>query len=154
MLNAFDLMTGQVRWRLTSVGISKVQIGPQGNLYVDTTTASPDSIQFSQQIDIFKKAQPVVMKVDPKTGKVLWRVERIAKDCFLSGKFVYASMSSSDPMAALNLSRTDRALLQSLPAEPVERQSAMALLPVKMAGSMLMRKATGFCCIFRTNCRS
>ncbi len=102
MLNAFDLLTGQVRWRLTSVGISKVQSGPQGNLYVDSTTASPDAIQFSQQIDIFKKARPVIMKVDPKTGKVLWRVERIAKDCFLSGKFVYASMSSSDPMAALN----------------------------------------------------
>ena len=44
------------------------------------------------------------MKVDAKTGKVLWRVERIVKDCFLSGKFVYASMMSSDPMAALNQS--------------------------------------------------
>jgi outer membrane protein assembly factor BamB len=102
MLSSFDLVSGAVRWRLTSVGISGVQADNAKKLYVVTTSASADSIQFSRQVDFFSKTKPVLMKVDSTTGKVLWRAENLANQCFLSGKFVYASLSTTDPMAALN----------------------------------------------------
>ena len=31
------------------------------------------------------------MRIDPRSGKVLWRAERIGDQCFTSGKFVYAT---------------------------------------------------------------
>src|SRR6202142_4731558 len=37
MLTSFDGATGQVHWRLTSVGISQVQPDGKGNLYVTST---------------------------------------------------------------------------------------------------------------------
>jgi hypothetical protein len=101
MLTSFDAATGQVHWRLTSVGISQVQPDGKGNLYVTSTTASPDAIQFSQQVNFSSKATPVILKVDAATGKVLWRAEGIADQCFLSGKFVYAARATVDPLSKL-----------------------------------------------------
>jgi outer membrane protein assembly factor BamB len=95
MLTCFELATGQARWRLTSVGISRVQFDDQGKLYVNTTTASPDVIDFPKQINIFEKVRPVIMKVDPATGQVLWKISNMTDECILSGEFVYAARSSS-----------------------------------------------------------
>ncbi len=95
MLTCFELATGQARWRLTSVGISRVQLDGEGRLYVNTTTASPDVIDFPKQVNIFEKTRPVILKVDAATGKVLWKVDNIADECILSGKYVYAARSSS-----------------------------------------------------------
>ena len=89
MLTSFDAASGEVNWRLTSVGISQVQPDGQKHLYVTSTTASPDSIQFSQQINFSSKAGPVILKVDAVTGRVLWRTEGLGDECFVSGKFVY-----------------------------------------------------------------
>ena len=94
MLTCFELGSGQARWRLTSVGVSRVQFDPQGRLYVNTTTASPDLIDFPQQLNPRERPQPVIMKVDPATGKVLWKVAQIADDCILSGQYVYAAYLS------------------------------------------------------------
>ena len=91
MLTAFDLRSGEARWRVPSVGISRVARDGQGPLYVATTSASPDSIQYSQQIKLGEKDYPVVLRIDPRSGKVLWRAERIGDQCFTSGKFVYAT---------------------------------------------------------------
>jgi hypothetical protein len=102
MLTAFDKSTGEARWRLTSVGISRIQLDPKGALYITTTTASADQLQYSQQINIFAKTSPVILKVAPATGKVLWRVEHKARECILSGKFVYAAKTAEDPLSALN----------------------------------------------------
>ena len=101
MLTSFDAATGQVHWRLTSVGISQVQPDGKGNLYVTSTTASPDDIQFSQQVNFSSKTTPVILKVDAATGKVLWRAEGVADQCFLSGKFVYAARATVDPLSKL-----------------------------------------------------
>jgi hypothetical protein len=101
MLTSFDAATGQVHWRLTSVGISQVQPDGKGNLYVTSTTASPDDIQFSQQVNFSSKTTPVILKVDAATGKVLWRAEGIADQCFLSGQFVYAARATVDPLSKL-----------------------------------------------------
>ena len=98
MLTSFDAATGQVRWRLTSVGISQVQPDGQGCLYVTSTTASPDTIQFSQQVNLSSKVNPVILKVDAATGRVLWRNEGIGAKCFLSGKFLYAARAAENPL--------------------------------------------------------
>jgi len=98
MLTSFDAATGQVHWRLTSVGISQVQPDGEGHLYVTSTTASPDSIQFSQQFNLSSKANPVILKMDATTGRVLWRNEGIGDKCFLSGKFIYAARAAENPM--------------------------------------------------------
>jgi hypothetical protein len=97
MLTSFDATTGEVHWRLTSVGISQVQPDGQGHLYVTSTTASPDAVQFSQQFSSSAKANPAILKVDAATGKVLWRNEGFGAKCFLSGKFIYASRAAENP---------------------------------------------------------
>jgi hypothetical protein len=98
MLTSFDAATGQVHWRLTSVGISQVQPDGQGHLYVTSTTASPDAIQFSQQFNLSSKVDPVILKVDATTGRVLWRNEGIGDKCFLSGKFIYTARAAQNPL--------------------------------------------------------
>ena len=95
MLTAFDSNTGEVRWRLTSVGISHIQVDEQGKIYLNTSTASPDSIQFSDEVDLKNRPEAVIMKVDPATGKTLWKAQKVGEDCVLSGKFVYGMRSST-----------------------------------------------------------
>jgi hypothetical protein len=89
MLTAFDLASGNVRWRLPSVGIRHVQAGDGGALYVMSTSAGVDRLKYSQQIDVSRKTVPVLMKVDAASGKVLWRVSEQGDQCHLTSKFLY-----------------------------------------------------------------
>jgi len=101
MLTKFDAATGDANWRLTSVGISQVQLDEKKNLYVTSTTASPDSIQFSQQVDLSARGAPVILKVDAATGKVLWRNEGLGNTCFVTGKYVYISRATENPLTGM-----------------------------------------------------
>ena len=65
-------------------------------LYVNTTTASPDSIKHSRQIDITDKTSAIIYKLDPKTGKTLWSNDANGFISHLSGKFIY-TVQSFDP---------------------------------------------------------
>ena len=91
VLNAFDLATGNVRWRLPSVGISGLHFDDKGFIYVNTTDAGPDSIKYSRQIDITSHVGDVVMKVDPKTGKTLWRAKPGGTVAYVSGPYIYTT---------------------------------------------------------------
>jgi hypothetical protein len=102
VLTAFDLRSGTARWRVTSVGISRIARDSSGMLYVAATSASPDSIQYSQQIRITDKDYPVLLKIDPASGKVLWRAERIGDQCYASGKFVYATRAQISGLDIMN----------------------------------------------------
>jgi len=93
VLTAFDLATGNVRWRLPSVGITGLFFDNEGMIYVNATTASPDTIKYSNQIDITRNANPVVMKIDPRTGKGLWTAEVGGLVNYVSGKFIYTMHS-------------------------------------------------------------
>ena len=95
MLTRFDLANGNVTWRLNSVGIKKIQADGRGNLLVNTTTAGPESIQYSEQINVHEKIHALILDVAPATGKVLWRQESIGDECLLSGKFLYATKVST-----------------------------------------------------------
>ena len=89
VLTAFDLATGAVRWRLPSVGTTGLFFDDRGMTYVNTTSATPDNLKYSNQIDVTEKIHPVVLKVEPKTGKTLWRANNDGEVSYVSGKLVY-----------------------------------------------------------------
>jgi hypothetical protein len=89
VLTAFSLPAGEVRWRLTSFGISAIQFDGQGMLYVDTTKAGPEDIQYADTIS-FEKIPPVLLKLDAASGKILWKAEQRGERALVSGKFLYS----------------------------------------------------------------
>ena len=78
-----------MRWRLPSFGISAIQFDDQGMLYVDSTAAGPDDIQYSDTIS-FEKIPSVLLKIDPATGRILWKAEQRGERARISGKFLYS----------------------------------------------------------------
>ncbi|MEO7515281.1 MAG: hypothetical protein ABIW93_05685 [Verrucomicrobiota bacterium] len=101
-LTAFNLPAGTVRWRLTSVGISGIQFDNKGMLYVSTTTGAPEDIQYSEQIKMNDAAAPIILKVDPKSGKTLWKCEKSGGGCFLTGKYLYITDAARGGLSMIN----------------------------------------------------
>jgi hypothetical protein len=93
VLTAFDLTSGNVRWRLPSVETKGLFFDDAGMIYVNTTSATPDNLKYSRQIDVTDKIHPVVLKVEAKTGKTLWRVNNEGTVNYVSGKLVYTAES-------------------------------------------------------------
>jgi hypothetical protein len=91
VLTSFDVATGNVRWRLPSVNTEGLFFDDKGMIYVNTSTATPESIKFSRQIDVTQKVKELVLKLDPKTGKTLWKAEHEGHVSYVSGKFVYTA---------------------------------------------------------------
>jgi len=89
VLSAFELKTGNARWRLPSVGIAGVFFDDEGMLYANTTTASPESLKYSKQIDVSQKTSASIVKADPRSGKILWATETSGAMSYLAGKFIY-----------------------------------------------------------------
>ncbi|HEY2952504.1 MAG TPA: PQQ-binding-like beta-propeller repeat protein, partial [Verrucomicrobiae bacterium] len=94
VLTAFDLATGNVRWRMPSVGVSRLYFDGRGAIYVSTTSASAERLKYSQQIDVSQKTASLIQKVEAKSGKTLWKVEGRGSVAYVSGKFIYAVVSS------------------------------------------------------------
>jgi hypothetical protein len=89
VLSCFDLATGNARWRQPTVGVTKLMFDHAGMLYVDATSGSVDSVRYSQQIDVSDKKYPVILKMDPKTGKTLWRSQQNGRLSHVFGKLIY-----------------------------------------------------------------
>ena len=89
VLSAFELATGKARWRLPSVGITGMFFDAAGKIYLNTTTASPDKIKYSRQINVNDSTADLVLKLDPKTGKELWKHSMGGQIAYLSGKYIY-----------------------------------------------------------------
>ena len=89
VLTAFDLATGNARWRVPTVGVVGLFFDDHGMLYVNTTTADPENIRYSRQIDITQEIQADLLKIDPQTGKTLWNVQPGGFISYLSGDFIY-----------------------------------------------------------------
>jgi hypothetical protein len=96
VLSAFDLATGNARWRLPTIGVVGLFFDDKGIVYVNTTTGNPDDIKYSRQIDVTKSTSAVLLKIDPQTGKTLWSVKPGGFVSYLSGKFIY-TVQSYDP---------------------------------------------------------
>lgn len=97
VLSAFNLKTGDALWRLPSVGISGLFFDDHGMMYVNSTTAGPDSIKYSRQIDLSTKTSGLILKVDPHTGKQLWARETRGGLHYISGKYLYTFESHQAP---------------------------------------------------------
>jgi len=97
MLTAFELTTGNVKWRLPSVGITGLFFGDDDVIYANTTTASLQSLKYSRQIDVSQKVSSVVQKIDPKNGKVLWTAEPGGLVNYVSGKFIFTVQFYAPP---------------------------------------------------------
>ena len=66
----------------------------QGMIYVNTTTASPDTLKYFNQIDITRSDNNIVMKIDPRTGKVLWKADPlIGLISYVSGPYLFSTRS-------------------------------------------------------------
>ena len=89
VLTAFDLKTGSAQWRLPSVGISGLYFDEAGMMYVNSTTAGPESIRYSRQIDLSAKSSGLILKIDPRTGRTSWSRETRGMLAYLSGKFIF-----------------------------------------------------------------
>ena len=89
VLSAFELATGNARWRLPSVGITGMYFDDAGMVYLNTTTASPDKIKYSRQIDVMNSPDDIVLKLDPKNGKEIWKHSMGGRIAYLSGKYIY-----------------------------------------------------------------
>ena len=89
VLTAFDLKTGNAQWRLPSVGISGLYFDEAGMMYVNSTTAGPESLKYSRQIDLSAKSTGLILKIDPRTGKTLWSRETRGVVAYISGKFIF-----------------------------------------------------------------
>jgi len=89
VLSAFEVATGKARWRLPSVGITGMFFDDAGKIYLNTTTASPDKIKYSRQINVNDTTGDVVLKLDPKTGKEIWKHSMGGTIAYLSGKYIY-----------------------------------------------------------------
>lgn len=89
VLSAFDLATGNARWRLPSVGITGMYFDADGRIYLNTTTASPDKIKYSRQIDVNDSTSDIVLKLDPQNGKEIWKHSMGGRIAYLSGKYIY-----------------------------------------------------------------
>lgn len=96
VLTAYDPSSGNVRWRIPSVGIVGLFFDDKGMVYVNTTTGNPDDIRYSRQIDVTKSTEAVVMKVNPASGAILWKYNPGGYICYVSGKFIY-SFRDFDP---------------------------------------------------------
>ena len=107
MVTAFDLVSGNVRWRLPGVDTTGLLFDERGVLYLNTTDAEHERLKYSQQIDLErKKTRQVILKVAPQSGKVLWRMRNVGRVAKATGKFLYSvEWASGDESTRLNPNR-------------------------------------------------
>ena len=92
-LTAFDLATGQPAWRIPCAGIQKMQLDGPGILYVNTSDESDDFAPAG--------AEPLVLKVDARDGKILWKQPQYG-DCIVSGGQLYVTKETRNAEDAVN----------------------------------------------------
>src|SRR5205807_10657787 len=90
---AFDLRTGNARWRLPTVGVAGIFFDDNDRLYVNTTTASHESLKHSRQIDLSRKVLAVILKIDSRNGKILWSIQSQCLVNYVSGRLILTASS-------------------------------------------------------------
>ena len=98
-LTAFNIGTGEVIWRLSSIGIRKVTMDGDGFLYVQSANLPIDS--HSHLASLGAGEQSVVMKVKPADGMPVWTREKLI-NVWASGKDVYALAANESPSSQEN----------------------------------------------------
>lgn len=93
-LSAFERSSGRPLWRLPSSGIRKVQLDGSGLLYVLSSNVAPESYGLNTN-------HPVMMKVEAKSGKIVWKIEKY-QNVFVSGGDLYATRETQNAEDAIN----------------------------------------------------
>lgn len=91
VLTAFELSSGNARWRLPSVGVMGLFFDKQDNVIVNTTSGSPDDIKYSRQIDVTKTTDAIVQKISPQSGKILWTAKPSGHVSYVTNDVIYAT---------------------------------------------------------------
>ena len=86
-LTALQSKTGQVLWRLPSVGIRKLQIDGNGDLYVLSDNLHVEALTFALDASL-RDGVPITMKIGAADGKIAWQAEKY-QNLWVSGKDVY-----------------------------------------------------------------
>ena len=94
-LTAFDAKTGQVAWRLPSVGIRKIQMDGEGNLYVLSDNLHVETLTYATDASL-RDSTPITMRINAADGKIHWQVEKY-QDLWASGKDVYVLREAKNP---------------------------------------------------------
>lgn len=113
MITCFELATGQVVWRLPSVGTRRVVANPAGStLFVATTTATVEDLKHPLEARLWERARPLILRVDAASGREVWRQVGLANECYLSDSLLYAwwlARGMSGEQNLLHLYRLDPA---------------------------------------------
>jgi hypothetical protein len=94
-LTAFEAATGRVLWRVPSIGIQKVQVDGDGNVYVQTLNLATESLTYVLD-ESFQAIDPLTLKINPDDGKIVWKAEKY-QDLWVSGSDVYVLRESRNP---------------------------------------------------------
>lgn len=89
-VSAFDLGTGRLHWQIPIVGTVGMFFDDEGMIYLNTTTASHESLDYPRQIDITETKGQIALKVEPRTGKQLWTRCAGGWISCISGKYIYS----------------------------------------------------------------
>ena len=96
-LGAFETKTGKALWRLPNIGIRKAQFD-NGSIYITSANGNPDSLKFG---GAGNDSIPLTMRVDAKSGKILWKLEKY-QDCFVSDGNLYVTRETRNSEDMVN----------------------------------------------------
>ncbi|MCD6049430.1 MAG: hypothetical protein K0Q55_833 [Verrucomicrobia bacterium] len=100
-LTAFALATGEKRWEFENVGITSVVADDNDGVYVCGTTATTDSIQFSEEVSLENRPRTQFFKLDARSGKKEWECKEGSKDVYLTGKFLYTTRPAGSTLGMM-----------------------------------------------------
>ena len=99
-LTAFDAKSGQIAWRLPSVGIRKLQMDGEGNLYALSDNLHVETLSYATDASL-RDSSPITMRINTADGKIRWQVEKY-QDLWVSGKDVYVFRETKNPADSEN----------------------------------------------------
>lgn len=105
-ITLFEKETGNVKWRISSVGTMSIQWDGASSLYISAMSSDP----YAESKNAFADPKNYIVKIDLETGAKKWTMSDEGVDVVVAGKYLYAA-----------------AIGQSIFAKPSEGSSKTAL---------------------------
>lgn len=93
-VTAFSLPDGEVKWRLPTVGVSEIRYGKNHQLILNTTSASPDLLRFSKELQLDNPPEPIILVVDAQDGAIIREIPKLGGLDYVNGRYAYATQFS------------------------------------------------------------
>jgi outer membrane protein assembly factor BamB len=94
----YDAATGEVRWRYGVVGTRRLLRADDGSFYICGMTMDP----YAKHGSLTRVPEPLLIKIDGKTGAEKWIAKGDGSDAAVSGKYVYVASTGASMFAALD----------------------------------------------------